>query len=240
MGGRGSTSRITTTRPPQVAQPAGRRINTGQRYANLPFVHMTQQDADDMAQSQSRYDINVRLAINQYIREDIQANGYTLSQNMNHKLEIGQTLDATETYVAQRLDSAMHDLGKNSMLYRAAHKDFLEALGVNNYQNMTPAQLNAAVQGATYRERKYVSTAFDKSKNPFIGGYASGGREVYINIKAPGNSQVVLGNAKQAEVILARGTTFRATGAHFDGTYATPRVGGRLPRVVIDVEIVTD
>jgi hypothetical protein len=105
---------------------------------------------------------------------------------------------------------------------------------------MTPAQLNAAVQGATYRERKYVSTAFDKSKNPFIGGYASGGREVYINIKAPGNSQVVLGHPKPAEVILSRGTTFRATGAHFDGTYANPRVGGRLPRVVIDVEILTN
>ena len=33
-----------------------------------PFVHMTQQDADDMAQAQNRYDINTRLAINQYIR----------------------------------------------------------------------------------------------------------------------------------------------------------------------------
>lgn len=84
---------------------------------------MTQQDADDMAQAQNRYDINTRLAINQYIREDAQSNGFTLSQNMNHKLENGQTLDATETYVAQRLDAAMHDLGKNTMLFRAAHKD---------------------------------------------------------------------------------------------------------------------
>ena len=39
---------------------------------------------------------------------DAQSNGFTLSQNMNHKLENGQTLDATETYVAQRLDAAMH------------------------------------------------------------------------------------------------------------------------------------
>lgn len=237
MGGRGSTSHIAPARPPQ--QPPQRQT-TAARQVQRNFVHMTQQDADDMEQTQSKYDINTRLAINQYIREDQQANGFTLSQNMNHKLENNQTLNATETYVAQRLDAAMHDLGKDTLLYRAAHKDFLEALGVQNYQNMTPAQLNAAVQGATYRERKYVSTAYDKSKNPFIGGAQSGGREVYINIKAPSNSQCVLGNSKQAEVILSRGTTFRATGAHFDGTFAYPRLGGRLPRVVIDVEVVTD
>lgn len=237
MGGRGSTSHITPTRPPQPPLP---RQTVSAQPIQRTFVHMTQQDADDMDQTQQRYDINTRLAINQYIREDQQANGFTLSQNMNHKLENDQPLNATETYVAQRLDAAMHDLGKDTILYRAAHKDFLEALGVQNYQNMTSAQLNAAVQGATYRERKYVSTAYDKAKNPFIGGAQSGGREVYINIKAPSNSKCVLGNSKQAEIILSRGTTFRATGAHFDGTFANPRLGGRLPRVVIDVEVITD
>lgn len=245
MGGRGSGSRIVSTRPPQAQIGAQTQTATptggpaARVYAG-PFVHMTQQDADDMAQAQNRYDINTRLAINQYIREDTQSNGFTLSQNMNHKLENGQTLDATETYVAQRLDAAMHDLGKNTMLFRAAHKDFLEALGVQNYQNMTPAQLNAAVKGAEYKEKKFVSTAFDRSKNPFISGAQSGGREVYLNIKAPGGTKCVLGNAKQAEIILSRGTVFRATGAHFDGTTAYPRLGGALPRVVVDIEIVTE
>ena len=245
MGGRGSGSRIVSTRPPQAqagaqAQTAAPTGGAAARVYAGPFVHMTQQDADDMAQAQNRYDINTRLAINQYIREDAQSNGFTLSQNMNHKLENGQTLDATETYVAQRLDAAMHDLGKNTLLFRAAHKDFLEALGVQNYQNMTPAQLNAAVKGAEYKEKKFVSTAFDRSKNPFISGAQSGGREVYLNIKAPGGTKCVLGNAKQAEIILSRGTVFRATGAHFDGTTAYPRLGGALPRVVVDIEIVTE
>lgn len=235
MGGRGSPSRITVSAPRTT--PAQTRVVQ----QNRTFTAMTQQDADDMEQSQqSAYDINTKLAINQYIREDQQANGFTLSQNLNHKLEDGSPLNATETYVAQRLDAAMHDLGKDTMLYRAAHKDFLEALGVQNYDRMTDAQLNAAVQGATYREKKFVSTAYDVSKNPFISGAQSGGREVYLNIKAPGNAKCVMGNPKQAEIILSRGTTFRATGAHFDGTFAHPRLGGRLPRVVIDVEIVTD
>ena len=191
-----------------------------------------------MAKVQQKYDINTRVALTQYIREDQQTNGFTMSQNLNHALENGNPLNANETYVASKLDAAMHALGKDTILYRAAHKDFLEALGVQNYQNMTPAQLDAAVKDAKYTEKKFVSTAFDKSKNPFIGGYASGGREVYINIKAPSESKCVLGNQQQAEVILSRGTTYRATGAHFDGTYATPRSGGRLPRVVVDVEIV--
>ena len=235
MGGRGSPSRITVTAP--RVNPVQPRT-TQQQVRN--YTAMTQQDADDMEQDQAKYDINTKLAINQYIREDQQANGFTLSQNLNHKLEDGTPLNATETYVAQRLDAAMHDLGKDTMLYRAAHKDFLEALGVHNYDRMTDSQLNAAVQGATYREKKFVSTAYDVSKNPFISGAQSGGREVYLNIKAPGNAKCVLGNSKQAEIILSRGTTFRATGAHFDGTFAHPRLGGRLPRVVIDVEIVTD
>lgn len=243
MGGRGSNSRITTTRPqPQQTAQQSQRVTAtpGRRLYTGAFTHMTQQDVDDMDDAQKKYDINTRLAINQYIREDTQANGFTLSQNMNHKLENGGALDATESYVAQRLDAAMHDIGKNTVLYRAAHKDFLEALGVHNYEKMTATQLDAAVRGATYREKKFVSTAFDKSKNPFISGTQAGGREVYINIKAPGNAQCVLGNSKQAEIILGRGTTFRATGAHFDGTYAHPRLGGRLPRVVVDVEIMTD
>lgn len=234
MGGRGSPSRITISAPrtPPVQARAVQQLRN--------YTAMTQQDADDMEQEQAKYDINTRLAINQYIREDTQANGFTLSQNLNHKLEDGSALNATEAYVAQRLDAAMHDLGKDTVLCRAAHKDFLEALGVQNYQSMTDAQLNAAVQGATYREKKFVSTAYDAKKNPFISGSQSGGREVYINIKAPANSKCVMGNAKQAEIILSRGTTFRATGAHFDGTFAYPRLGGRLPRVVIDVELVTD
>jgi hypothetical protein len=132
----------------------------------------------------------------------------------------------------------MHDLGQNVVLTRAAHKDFLEALGVKNYQNMTGAQLDAAVKGAEYTEKKFVSAAVDASKNPFVSGPVSGGREVYIQIKAPSDTKCVMGNRSQSEVILSSGVKFRATGAHFDGTMARPRVGGMLPRVVVEVEII--
>jgi len=232
MGGRGSSSGITAAQQ-AVQQPASPVAPVPRNY-----VQLTQKDVSDMAQAQSRYDINTRIAINQYIREDQTANGFSVSQNLNHALENGQPLNANEQYIAQRLDAAMHPIGKDTVLIRAAHKDFLEALGVKNYQNMTDAQLNAAVQGVKYQEKKFVSAAYDAKKNPFISGAQSGGREVYINIKTPSGTKCVLGNQKQAEVILGRGVIFKATGAHFDGTYANPRLGGRLPRVVVDVEIV--
>lgn len=224
MGGRGSTSGISTAIPLQSA---------------VTYSMLSPKDEQEVVQNLSQqYDINTKNAIRQYIREDQQANGFTMSQNMNHKMEDGTQLNANESYVKSRLEAAMHPLGKDAILIRAAHKDFLEALGVHNYQNMTPAQLDTAVKGTTYSEKKFVSAAMDPQKNPFISGYASGGREVYINIKTPASTKCVLGNTKQSEVILAPGTTFKATGAHFDGTYATPRLGGRLPRVVIDVEVV--
>lgn len=233
MGGRGSNSGMTKhNQPTPVPTPQISAIPRS-------YVQLTQQEVDDMAQQQSsQYDINTRLAINQYIREDQQANGFTMSQNLNHALENDLPLNATEKYVHQHLLAAMHDIGKDTVLVRAAHKDFLEALGVKNYQKMSDAQLNAAVAGAEYQEKKFVSAAFDPKKNPFISGYASGGREVYINIKAPSGTKCVLGNTKQSEAILSPGTKFRAIGAHFDGTYAYPRAGERLPRVVIDVEII--
>lgn len=226
MGGRGGASGIAPG-PTPAATPVPRN-----------FIMLSQQEEDDIVQNLSQqYDINTRNAIRQYIREDQQANGFTMSQNMNHKMEEGTPLTANEQYVKSRLEAAMHPLGQDAVLTRAAHKDFLEALGIKNYQNMSAAQLDAAIKGAEYTEKKFVSAAMNPKNNPFINGSASGGREVYINIKTPSDTRCVLGNTKQSEVILAPGVKFRATGAHFDGTYAYPRLGGMLPRVIVDVEI---
>lgn len=231
MGGRGSSSGIVPpgpTPPPPTAIPVNFKVLS---------QHEVDQLADD---AEDQYDINTVQAINQYIRQDQQANGFTMSQNMNHKLETTgvSSLNANEKYVYDHLIAAAHDIGADTVLTRAAHKDFLEALGVQNYQNMTAAQLDAAVKGAEYSEKKFVSAAFDPSKNPFISGPVSGGREVFIKIKAPSDTKGVHGNRQQSEFIMAPGTKFRAIGAHFDGTTAYPRLGGALPRVIVEVEIV--
>lgn len=261
MGGRGSNSGLASigsmTPQPQInpapqAMPAPavavqsappstapQAMGGGSLLSGGPisYTPLNQKDEADLGKVWNGYDINTKLAINQYIRQDQTNTGYGVGQNLNHKLENGQALNANEQYMVNMMDAAMHPLGKNTTLIRAAHQDFLEALGVKNYQRMTDAQLNAAVQGVEYTEKKFVSTAYDAKKNPFIGGSQSGGREVFINISTPASTNCIMGNLKQAEIILSRDTKYRVKGAHFDGTFANPRVGGTLPRVIVDVEI---
>lgn len=173
--------------PPSTAPQAmggGSLLSVGP----ISYTPLNQKDEADLGKVWNGYDINTKLAINQYIRQDQTNTGYGVGQNLNHKLENGQALNANEQYMVNMMDAAMHPLGKNTTLIRAAHQDFLEALGVKNYQRMTDAQLNAAVQGVEYTEKKFVSTAYDAKKNPFIGGSQSGGREVFINISTPAST----------------------------------------------------
>ena len=209
-----------------------------QQQATINFKQLTGQDEQDVISVYNGYDINTKLAIGQYIRQDAQAGGFTMSQNMNHKLENGLTLNANEQYVANKLDAAMHPIGKDIRLVRGAHQDFLQALGINNYANMTEAQINAKITGVEYTEKKFVSTAWDANRNPFMKGPNSNGREVYLNIDAPASTKAVVGNPNQTELVLSRSTKYRVKGAHFDGTTAYPRSGGAMPRIVVDIEII--
>ena len=78
MGGRGSSSGMTS----------GASLAPQQTIASpRTYVKLTQKEVDDMAQTQSsQYDINTRLAINQYIREDTKANMATISQPILYAL----------------------------------------------------------------------------------------------------------------------------------------------------------
>ena len=120
MGGRGSSSGMTS----------GASLTPQQTIASpRTYVKLTQKEVDDMAQTQSsQYDINTRLAINQYIREDTQANGFTISQNLNHALENDMPLNATEQYVYSHLLSALHDIEKILYWFAPRIKIFLRLL----------------------------------------------------------------------------------------------------------------
>lgn len=180
-----------------------------------------------------------KKAVDGYI--EIPAPGqFGKGQNLNHALETGARLTANERQMDKGLSAAMHDLGHDAVLYRAAHNDILAAVGLNlsTYQNMSNAQISAALKGGVIESKGYSSTSFNIRDNPFISGSQSGGREVYLHIKAPKNTKVVGGNPAQAECILDKGTKMQITGAHFDGSYAYPRAGGVVKRVIVDVEII--
>ena len=141
------------------------------------------------------------------------------------------------------MDGAMHPLKQDTLLVRGDHaihpsgSGLMQRLGVGNYQNMTQAQLSAALVGKTWTEHKYLSTSYDVTKNVFLNGNQSGGRSLVWNIKAKSGTNYVQVRADQAEYVLARGGQYKITGARFTGATVHPRSGGSLKQIVIDVEV---
>lgn len=165
--------------------------------------------------------------------------GYSIAQNLNYKLDNGIALDANEKFVDDNIQFGMHNLGKDSKLVRYAHDDILQGLGVSDYTKMTDKQLQSKLVGTTFKTPSYMSTSYDAKKSPFAPGQAmGGGREVVINVNAGKNTKIIFGNQKQSEIVINKGTDFKVTGIHFDGSYATPRNKGTRPRVVLDIETI--
>lgn len=174
-----------------------------------------------------------------YVSDATGPNGFSFSQNLNYKLDNGLPLDATEQYMNSMLGLGMRPIGKDTLLFRAAHDDILKQLGVNDYTKMTESQLQSRLVGTTMQTTSYSSWSYDKSKNPFLPGQPNGGgREVYIVAKAKASTQMFLGAKSQAEIVPNVGTNMRVSNIYFDGTYATPRLRGKsVPRVVLELDI---
>ena len=209
------------------------------RMGSRTYSQMTDADAqalrDDM---EAMYDPDVSNAIKLYISDTDAGQGYSKSQWLNYKLDNGKALNANEAYMDEFMQQGMHDIGKDTQLFRACHADILEKCGVKDYTKMTDAQLQKALVGTEFKTTSYTSSSYDKLKNPFTNPSSgvSGGREVYMNINVGSGTKIVFGAKKQSEIIINKGTNMRITGIRFDGTYATPRNKGTMPRVVIDVE----
>lgn len=184
-------------------------------------------------------DINVKYGILQYIRQDTDVSGHSPSQNMNHKLETGGQLTVNEKRMIKNLDRGMTPIGTNTVLYRADHaQDIMSKIGVKGWENMTQAQLTQAVVGKVVTENKYLSTSINTTSNPFISGAQSGGRSAMITFKTPGTIKAVIGNPKQGESIVQRGTQWRINGARFTGRIVYPRQGGSYPEIAFDAEFI--
>ena len=197
----------------------------------------------NQAYQQSRFainnaDINVKYAVLQYIRQDIDASGHSPSQNLNHKLETGGTLTQNEERMMRNLDKGMTPLGQDTVLYRADHATgIMNKLGITGWEKMTQSQLTAAVVGKTFTENKFLSTSTSTQGNPFITGAQSGGRSAMLTIKTPAKTQAIIGNPKQNEAVLARGQQVKILSARFTGQTAYPRGGGAYPVIAFDVEL---
>lgn len=173
-----------------------------------------------------------------YVSDATDSAGFSFSQNLNYKLDNNIPLNANEQFMHDMLGLGMRPIGKDTMLFRAAHDDILKQLGVKDYTKLSQAQLQQQLVGTTMQTTSYSSWSYDKSKNPFLPGQPNGGgREVYMVAKARASTQMFLGAKSQAEVVPNVGTNMKISNVYFDGTYATPRLRGKsVPRVVIELE----
>lgn len=173
-----------------------------------------------------------------YISAATDSAGFSFSQNLNYKLDNNMALNANEQFMKDMLQGGMRPIGKDTMLFRAAHDDILKQLGINDYTKMSQAQLQQQLVGTTMQTTSYTSWSYDKSKNPFLPGQPQGGgREVYIVNKAGSSTNMFFGAKKQAEVVTNIGTNLKISNVYYDGTYATPRLKSKsVPRIVIEVE----
>lgn len=173
-----------------------------------------------------------------YVSDATDAQGFSFSQNLNYKLDNGIALNANEQFMKDMLQNGMRPIGKDTMLFRAAHDDILKQLGVSDYTKLSQAQLQQQLIGTTMQTTSYTSWSYDKSKNPFLPGQPQGGgREVYIVNKSASSTNMFFGAKSQAEVVTNIGTNMKISNVYFDGTYATPRLRSKsVPRIVIEVE----
>lgn len=228
-----ATSQPAAAPAPTVGPSPAAAMNTPRNYKVMSHAQAQQlrDDVDD------NYDIDTVLALKQYTSKTATSNGYSMSQNLNWKVENNIPLTANEQYMLQQIQGAMHPIGQDTILTRGAHADTAAALGLKNWDNIkTDAQLQAALMGATFTNKSLMSASYDVNKNPFLNGPQAGGREVVLKIKADGQTQMVFGAKSQAETILGLNQNWRVTGARFTGNRATPRNSTKTYRQ-IEIEI---
>ena len=203
------------------------------------YGNFTDTDAQQLRDdTDDRYTPSVLDAIKQYISKAADAQGNSMSQALNHKLNNDLKLNANEKFMDKYLQQGMHDIGKDVTLYRGAHEDFLQRLGIKNYQSMTENQLKSSLVGAEYQTKSFTSTSYDKSKNPFYTGANAGGREIEMVIKAPKSTKIVFGAKSQTEMIINKGTKYRVTDVKYTGRTATPRNSGYKKVLQVEVEVI--
>lgn len=224
------TPQVQAVPQPAAPMPSGNRNFKMYTDADASALISANMDAYD--------DPDFNYARKLYVSDATDAAGFSFSQNLNYKLDNGIRLNANEQFMADMLGNGMRPIGKDTVLFRAAHDDILKQLGIKDYTKLTQAQLQQKLVGTTMQTTSYTSWSYDKSKNPFLPGQAQGGgREVYIIGKAQAGTKMFFGAKSQAEVVTNVGTNLKITNVYYDGTRATPRLrSNSVPRVVIEVE----
>ena len=110
------------------------------------YSKFTDTDASQLiaANADAYDDPDFNYARKLYVSDATDAAGFSFSQNLNYKLDNNIPLNANEQFMADMLQNGVRPIGKDTMLFRAAHDDILKSLGVSDYTKMSQAQLQLA------------------------------------------------------------------------------------------------
>ena len=173
---------------------------------------------------------NIINAKKMYESPNAKTNGYSYSQDMNHKLNGDLKLDADSKFMAKYLTMGLHPIGKDCTLVRGAHDTLVNQILKQNgsgltYDQMSVSQLKTALVGAQFQMKAFGSFGADNAKNPFIGGSQSGGREVIIVARTAGSTKVIAGARAQNEFITGIGQNMKVTDVQATNQTAFTRAG---------------
>lgn len=256
FGGRGSSSSAggsgggmtATALPPAPSIPVAVNAN------NAVFSAVDQQNYHDLYNGRGYFQkqnltIDQQIATINYLSANPEPGSmYSVSQNMNYALSTGQPLNANQQYVANQLDSAMHNLGYNLNLHRYDHgayaDNLLKSVGLTKgYNNYSETQLKKALVGTTFSENKFLSTSYNNFANaPASSKKVFDSRNVKITYKAKASTQAYMpGNGPGGalgEIVVGRNTQQKIVDVKYTGKMS--RKQGTQSYTMPQVEIVVE
>lgn len=202
---------------------------------NKQFPQLSQKEYDQIYQNNhdSYYkNGNIMNAKKMYESPNPKPNtgGFSYSQDMNHRLNSGQALDADSKFMSKYLTMGLHPIGQDCTLVRAAHdtlvNQVLKANGFSsNYDQMSASQLKTALVGTQFQTKAFGSWGANNNTNPFLNGANAGGREVIIYARTAGTTKVLAGARSQNEFVTGIGQNMKITDVRSTNNTAFTRAG---------------
>jgi len=173
-GGSNANTQATNQQPQPQAVATAAQANAAN---NARFKDTDNSPYHDLYNGRQYYqdqtfDIDTRMALQDYLNDQPMAGSlYSPSQVLNYKMRENaknpgsQPLTANEQFMVDSLNEGMHNMGYNVNLTRYDRVDFMQNLGVGNFDNMSESQLKSALIGAKYSDPAFGSYSYNNFKN---------------------------------------------------------------------------
>ena len=191
---------------------------------------------------QQKFSDDTKAAIDVYLDKDATLGSlYSPSQQLNHKLREGLPLNAEDQKLYDDLQAGMHNMGYNVNLTRYDRIDFMERLGIQNYDTKSIEALRSQLVGTEYIDHAFGSTSYNNFSKAPNGGKPFTDKCVKINIATPAGTQVLMPGIGKGgdlgEIILAPGAKYRIKDLRYTGQMGRSQ-SDWYKQIELDVEII--